>query len=119
MGIIRKMRAVFHDDWCKNCTSEMEVVEKQLFMLPMMVGHYVSHTNPSYYIQNLVKVDKKSDIPTGYYACGIKKYRCKKCGYKMVHLSIFLPVRDYEKMEDAFIFENGELDTFLENTKYR
>ena len=82
-------------------------------MLPMMVGHYVSHKDASYYKKNLVKVSKKADIPTGYYACGITKYHCPECQSERVKLSIFLPVRDVEKLEEVVFYENGELDDFI------
>ncbi len=118
MNILRKMRAPFHDDWCKNCTEPMEIITKQLYMLPMLVGHYTSHTDANYYIENLIKVEKKKNIETGYYACGLYLYRCPRCANKVVKLSIFLPVRDEEKYEETIIFENGELDSFLQKSIY-
>ncbi|MDE5671060.1 MAG: hypothetical protein K2I14_06325 [Eubacterium sp.] len=115
MSILRKMRAVFHDDWCKNCTEVMEVKKLQLYFMPQMVGNYISHQNAAYYKNNLIKVNKKADIPTGYYACGAYLYRCPSCGYKFIKLSVFLPVRDQEKPEETIIFENGEMDDFIYN----
>lgn len=115
MSIIKKLKSSFHDDWCKNCYEEMEMQNKKLFMLPILVGHYVSHTNPDYYKKNLTPVNKKEDIPTGFYACGITNYWCPKCSYKITKLSIFLPVRGIEKYEDTLIFKNGELDELLKN----
>lgn len=115
MGLLRKVRAPFHDDWCKKCTNEMSIEKRQLYMLPMIVGHYSTHENASYYIKNLVGVSKKIDIPTGYYACGITKYRCNSCNFERVKLSIFLPVRDVEKYEDTVFYENGEMDEFLKD----
>lgn len=113
MNFLRKARLAFHDDWCKNCTETMEIRKKQLYMLPQVVGHYVSQKSPSYYKKNLIKVNKKADIETGYYACGIYVYACPRCSYKMVKLSIFLPVREQEKYEDTIYFDNGELDDFI------
>ncbi len=113
MSIISKIKSVFHDDWCKNCHCEMEVTKKQLYMLPELVGNYISHQNKEYYKNNLIKVNKKSDIPTGYYACGITNYWCSKCSYKITKLTIFLPVRNEEKIEEIIVFKNGELDDFL------
>lgn len=113
MKLLRKMRSAFHDDWCSECTEVMEVRKKQLYMLPIMVGHYSSHSEASYYKKNLVKVEKKKDIPTGYYACGIHVYRCPKCHHKVVKLSIFLSVRDQEKYEENIYFKNGEMDDFI------
>ncbi len=118
MNFWRKLRAPFHDDWCKKCTSQMEFNKENLFMLPMSVGNYVSHSEASYYINNLKLVNKKRDIPTGYYACGIYSYKCPKCGYSFVKLSIFLPVRDQEKYEEYIYFENGELDDFLFQNRF-
>lgn len=112
MGILNKIRAAFHDDWCSKCQTPMEDMWRQLYMLPMTVGNYVSHNSANYYKENLIKVERKADIPTGMYACGIIKYRCPKCGHQITKLSIFLPVRDQEKQEEAILFENGELDDF-------
>lgn len=113
MSILKKFQASFHDDWCKECYTKMDEVERNLYMLPMYVGHYVSHKDVTYYKKNLCKVERKKDIPTGVYACGIIKYRCPHCCHRMVKLSIFLPVRDQEKYEDFIYFENGELDDFF------
>lgn len=67
MGIIRKMRAVFHEDWCNLCQSEMDVMHKQLYALPdMTVGHYSSHKDPDYYRKHLIPVDKELKFPPGY-----------------------------------------------------
>lgn len=115
MSIFRKMRSAFHDDWCKNCTEVMEIRKLQLYFMPQMVGNYVSHKDAAYYKNNLIKVNKKADIPTGYYACGAYSYRCPSCGYKFIKLSVFLPVRDQEKPEETIIFENGEIDDFIYN----
>jgi len=64
MGFIKKIKSAFHDDWCKKCQEEMEILSRKLYMLPMTVGNYVSHTNPEYYKNNLVPVSKKADIPS-------------------------------------------------------
>ncbi len=115
MGILRKMCSIFHDDWCSKCQSQMSETGRKLYMLPMTVGHYVSHEDANYYINNLIRVEKKADIPTATYACGIVSYFCGKCGHRAVKLSIFLPVRDVEKYEDTIYFENGELDELFNN----
>ncbi len=117
MGIIKKFKSLLHDDWCSNCQIQMTENYKQLFMLPMSVGHYISHKNADYYKKNLVKVNSKKEIPISIYACGIKKYRCSKCGKSLVQLSIFLPVRDQEKYEETIYYKNGELDTFIEDNR--
>lgn len=117
MGIIKKFKSFFHDDWCSNCQIEMIENYKQLFMLPISVGHYVSHNNAEYYQKNLIKVSSKKDIPIGVYACGMKRYRCPKCGKQLVQLSIFLPVREKEKYEETIYFKNGELDTFIDDNR--
>ena len=41
--MFKKFRATFHDDWCPDCYEKMEVLKKQLYSLPLMVGHYESH----------------------------------------------------------------------------
>lgn len=114
MGFFRKIRAVFHDDWCSKCQTKMEERKRQLYKLPMMVGHYTSHEEADYYKKNLIKVNRKADIPIGQYACGMIVYECPECGHRPVKLSIFLPVRDQEKPEDAMYFENGEMNDFIE-----
>jgi len=113
MGIFRKIKGIFHDDWCGKCQAKMDETIRQLYMLPMTVGHYCSHKDAEYYKRNLQKVARKADIPAGVYACGAIAYRCPECGHQIVKLSIFLPVRDEEKFEDVLIFENGELDEML------
>lgn len=113
MGIIRKMRAPFHEDWCKNCTKPMMVMKKELFMLPVLVDHYVSHEDAAYFKKNLIKISKKADIPTGYHGCGIIKYHCSNCNYDRTRVKVFLPVRDIEKFEDMVYYEKGELDSIL------
>ena len=119
MGILRKMRSIFHEDWCNQCRSKMDEKGRALYMLPMTVGHYSSHSDAEYYKKNLYRVNKKADIPAGTYACGIVSYQCPSCGHRMVRVSIFLPVRDQEKHEETICFENGELDGFLiENNFY-
>jgi len=92
----------------------MEVIRKRLYAMPeQRVGHYVPHDDSGYYIKNLLPVSRKADIPTGMYACGLIAYRCPNCGHRAVKVSVFLPVRDAEKVEQALYFENGELDEFL------
>ncbi len=117
MGLFKKIGSIFHDDWCRKCQTKMEEKKRQLYMLPMTVGHYSSHSDANYYKKNLIKVNKKADIPVGKYACGIIKYKCPKCGYKITKLSIFLPVREQEKYEDSIYFENGELDDFIRESE--
>lgn len=114
MGVFRKMRAAFHDDWCSMCQTQMVEKGRKLFALPnMTVGHYVSHKEPEYYYKNLRAVSRKADIPSGMYACGLISYQCPQCGHHAVKASIFLPVRDQEKTEENILFEKGELDNLL------
>ena len=114
MGLFKRMRAIFHDDWCSQCQHQMDVLKKQLYALPTMrVGHYTAHEEPEYYKENLIPVEKKAQIPTGMYACGIHVYQCPQCGHRAVKLTVFLPVREEEKVEQALYFEKGELDDFL------
>lgn len=113
MSVFRRMRAAFHDDWCKKCCAQMDVEKKQLYMLPVIVGQYKSRSDAAYFIRNLRKAGKKADIPPGHYACGAHAFRCPDCGFRIVRLTIFLPVREEEKYEDTVYFKNGELDGFL------
>lgn len=114
MGLFRKLRGVFHDDWCSQCQNEMDVVHKQLFALPeLTVGHYVTHDDAAYYKKNLVKIQKKAEVPTGMYACGMHVYQCSMCGHKAVKLTVFLPVREEEKVEQVLYFDKGEMDDFV------
>ncbi len=112
--MFRRLREKFHDDWCSQCTAQMDVVKKRLFALPTMtVGHYVSHREGEYLVRNLVPVERKAEIPTGMYACGLIAYRCPECGHRSVKAQIFLPVRDMEKTEESILFERGEVDSLL------
>ncbi len=115
MGFFRKLRSVFHDDWCSKCQNVMDEEHKRLYMLPMVVGHYVSHENADYYKNNLIPVNRKEDIPTATYACGIKVYRCPECLHQAVKVVTFLPVRDQEKYEEVLYFDKGEMDDFVRN----
>lgn len=114
MGLFRKIRSIFHENWCNLCQSEMDVLHKQLYALPdLTVGHYSSHENPEYYLKHLVPVEKKAQIPAGIYACGLHSYRCPQCGNRRVQLTIFLPVREEEKTEEILFFDHGELDGLI------
>lgn len=110
MPLFKKIKSLFKDNSCNECYADMDIIKRQLFMFPAMVGHYEHHDGAEYYLNNMIPVDKKADIPTGVYACGATKYLCPKCGHEMVKLSIFLPVRDQEKYEDMLFFNNGEVD---------
>jgi len=114
MGLFQTIRSMFHDDWCPQCKTPMELTHKQLYALPTMyVGHYQGHDDADYYKKHLVPVEKKAQIPTGMYACGIYVYRCPACGHRTVKLMTFLPVRDQEKMEQNLYFQDGEMDDFI------
>lgn len=115
--MFRKLRAKFHDDWCGRCAKVMEIERKQLYAMPdQFVGHYVSHSDPNYYKTHLTPVGRKSDIPTGMYACGLILYRCPDCGFTAVKLCAFLPVRGEEKVEECLYFDKRELDDFVRQT---
>ena len=113
MGLFRKIKASLLDSWCGKCQIPMGETFRQLYTLPMMVGHYSSHKDAEYYIQNLRRVADRADILPGVYACEVIAYRCSCCGRRIVKLSIFLPVRDQDKWQDSYIFERGEMDGFL------
>jgi len=116
MGVFDKLKAKFKDDWCEHCAKPMNLRKKQLLMLPnLTVGHYVSHDDPNYYLQNAVKVNRKADIPSGVYACGSYLYHCNGCGRDVVKLVVFLPVRDEEQVEEAFLYEDPELVKFIKS----
>lgn len=101
---------MFHDDWCSECLAEMEVTRRQLYAMPeQRVGHYIPHEDAEYYRKALVPVRKKAEIPTGMYACGLTAYRCPNCGHQAVKVSVFLPVREEEKIEQSLYFDHGEL----------
>lgn len=116
MSFFDKLKSKFKDDWCEKCAKPMQLQKKQLFMLPTMtVGHYVSHDDPNYYLKNLVKVNKKADIPTGFYACGTYLYHCPTCQRDVAKLVVFLPVRDQEQVEEAFLYDDKDLLNFIKN----
>lgn len=114
MGLFRKMRSRSRKDWCTFCNVEMTLVKKQLYSMPCIrVGHYAPVEHIEFLKKQIVKVDRKAEIPTGTYACGMIQYRCPQCGHGIVELVLFLPVRDKEMVEQILYFENGELDGFL------
>ncbi len=118
MGIFQKLKAALKDDWCSGCTVQMDEVGKQLYALPSMtVGHFQDIEDPNYYVQNLVKIQKKAEIPAGVYACGTYLYHCPQCGKTVAKLVVFLPVRDQEQVDGAHLFENKALIGFLQKTQ--
>lgn len=114
MGLIGKLKAKFCDDYCSKCQHKMDVAAVSLYALPdMMVGHYVIHKDPGYYKKHLVPIRQKSQVPAGMYACSIQVYQCPQCGHRPVKMRVFLPVREEEKTEQMFYFENGEMNDFI------
>ncbi len=95
----------------------MNLLKKQLYALPMTVGHYEEHNDAEYYLYNAIKVNRKADIPTGVYACGTYVYECPQCHKKFTKITVFLPVRDQEQYEGAFIFEDPRLENMILNGK--
>ena len=115
MGIFSTITKRFKDNWCKECKSEMNTAAKQLFWMPMTVGHYTEHKDAGYYLKNLQPIMNKKQIPPGYYACEVTMYRCSGCGKRITVVSPFLRVRNEEKNEIGQIYEKGELDSLFEN----
>ena len=113
MGIFSKLKASLRDDWCGSCRTQMDETVRQLYMLPMTVGHYCPHKDAEYYKRSLRRVARRAEIPPGIYACEGIVYRCPECGQRVVKLLIYLPVRDRKKYEDAYLFEHGELDDLI------
>ena len=114
MGLLDGFMKRHRPDWCRACRLDMEEDRRRLFALPCMsVGHYVEHTDPEFYEENLYAVTQRADIPPGMYACGAVQYRCSGCGRRVTMLDLFLPVRDQEKHEGSVVFQNGELDDVL------
>ena len=114
MGLFSRMLARPQDNWCRDCKREMEEARRRLLALPSQtVGHYVEHTDPGYYTEELCTVGGKSDIPPGMYACEAVQYRCPQCGRRVTVLDPFLPVREEEKHEGTLVFEDRALDDFL------
>lgn len=111
MGFFSAINKRLQDNWCKGCKQEMFAAGTQLYIVPMTVGHYVSHKDAAYYLNNLRPIMNKSQIPTGYYACDGKMYQCPRCGQRVTALRMFLPVRDAEKSEETVFFRNGEVDS--------
>ena len=42
MSLFRRMRHIFHEDWCSECLTEMEIVRKQLYAMPDHTGPITS-----------------------------------------------------------------------------
>ena len=114
MGLMGRIYACFHSDCCGSCQSRLKLEREQLYALPCRtVDRYVRCDDAGFYKRALVKVKGKADIPTGMYACRVHRYRCPMCGKKMVRLTVFLPVRDEEMVEQILRFEDGEMDGFI------
>lgn len=113
MGLLQNLRNFFRDDCCDRCKTPAKEDGRQLFALPMTVGHYVSHKDADYYRRNLYPVTGKANIPAGVYACHAVRYRCPDCGRQFVKLSIFLPVREQEMVEESLLFREGELNDLV------
>lgn len=111
MGIFDGLMKRFKDNWCKSCKTEMNTAAKQLYWMPMTVGHYTDHKDAGYYLKNLRPIMNKAQIPAGHYACDVSVYRCPGCGRQITAAAPFLQVRNEEKTEISHIFENGELDS--------
>lgn len=113
MGLLQTLRAAFRDDYCDRCKVQAEEAGRRLFALPMTVGHYSSHKEADYYRRNMYPVTDKAEIPAGVYACHAVRYRCPDCGRQFVKLTVFLPVREQEKFEEALLFREGELNDIV------
>lgn len=111
--MFRRLREKFHDDWCSQCTAQMDVSKKQMFALPTMtVGHFVSHREAEYPPEP-GPGGEEGGHTHGDVRLGLIGYRCPKCGHRAVKAQIFLPVRDMEKTEERVLFEHGEVDALL------
>ncbi len=117
MGLFSKLKAAVKDDWCGDCSSKMDEIEKRLYLMPMSVGHYVDHKEAQYYIKNLIPINSKAEVPIGMYACRITVYRCPECQKRIAMVLPFLPVRDQERTEFAHYYKNGELDSFIRHNR--
>ena len=53
----------------------MDETVRQLYMLPMTVGHYCPHKDAEYYKRSLRRVARRAEIPPGIYACEGFVYR--------------------------------------------
>lgn len=113
MGLIKKLKSKILDKYCTKCQNEMNITRQSLYALPeMRVGHYVRHEDAGYYKNHLVPILQKSQIPAGMYACSMCVYQCPQCGHRAVKLTVFLPVREEEKLEQLLYFDKGEMDDF-------
>lgn len=99
---------------CRVCKGVMELREERLYAMPdATVGHYVEHTQGTWFREHLVPIESKSQIPTGMYGARVKLYRCPGCGKEKAVVHPFLPVREAEKTEFPVTLEYLELDRFL------
>ena len=113
MSLFKKAKAWFRDDWCTECVAPMEARKKQLFLLPMTVGHYETFDSAGYYLRNLIRISKKSDIPAGTYASRVYLYHCPSCDKNVAKVVNFLPLRDQEQIEETFLFEDQDFFDFV------
>ena len=80
MGLIKKFKAKFLDNCCSTCGCRMLERRRQLYMLPMSVGNYISHKEADYYREQLQKVNRKADIPTRLRCSRISMFRMRAPG---------------------------------------
>ncbi len=112
MGLFDKLLKKAGPTWCKTCKNERDLIAKQLYFMPKTV----SSTMPAaedfqYFLDNLVPIKTKSEIPTSFCAAGLKRYRCPTCGASRDFLEVFMPVRGEERFITAYHFYNGELNS--------
>ena len=85
---------------CKVCKSLLEKREERLYAMPKItVSHYTPHDKGSWYRDNLVPVESKSQLPSGMYAARVELWRCPSCGKEKAIVRPFLPVRGSEMAE--------------------
>ncbi len=112
MGILSNIVKKNSVLWCKDCKCDTVIIKNRLYFIPIRVGYAMPKDKEiaRYFLNKLVPISSKADIPAGFHAGNAKRYRCPSCGKYTDTVEVFLPVRDMEKYERTYFFKDGELD---------
>ncbi len=112
MGFLDKLLKKAGPSWCKDCKNDTDIVLKQLYFMPRTVSSKMPEVGDyQYFLDNLKPVSSKKEIPTGFCAAGLKRYRCNSCSKTRDYIEVFVPVRDEERFMAGYHFTNGELNS--------
>ncbi len=112
MGVFDKLLKKMGPSWCKDCKTQTDIIKKQLYFIPITVSQKLpDEKDYQYLLSKLVPINDKSEIPAGFCAALLKRFRCPSCSKKRDYLELFLPVRNEERFLAGYHYKNGELDS--------